>query len=135
MLKLISRTRDFAAFLRAGELVRSRNFNEAQEIADVLAAKSPKAPAYKLLQADILMFQGNLTEALDAFEKVQDLISETRFSAADRRFLNAYVNFRKMGIEYEQGVRAFDGWEALAKMINGFPAKKLFKDVFKLPEE
>lgn len=132
MLRLVSAVREYVKFRRAGEFVRRFKFDAAADILDGLIEKSPETAAYHILRADVWLYQSELGAAMAVYDRAQELIPACRFSNEDRRFLNAYVNFRKMTIERELNGEIFPGWQGLAKTINDLPAKKMFKQALRL---
>ena len=134
MSKMVIRIIQNFYALKAERLIRSGKSTQAIDIIQRLMRKCPNSVAYNLLFADFTLFAGDHKEALAQYALSKRILEDKKLLQSDRRFLNAYINFRTLAIGYHIAGQEFENAQEFAIMINGLEAQKKFKRRFSIPE-
>lgn len=132
--QMFSRIIDNIQALRAGRLSKRGRSSQAVELIQKLIKKHPNSIGYNLLLADFMCFSAQRNSAYAQYALAQDLLAEKEFSKQNKRFYNAYINFRKTALDFEKSGQTFDEWAELAKFVNELEADPRIKRKFRLPE-
>lgn len=136
MVEMIKRTNRILALRRARALIHEGELSGALEIVDKLNADGPECNSCLILKADIFLFQGELKKSMHNYKlAAEKLNGADDLSQQDLRYLNAYINFRKLAIGDKSGKKPFSNWKMVAAKIETLPATKFWKEIFSLPVE
>ncbi|WP_424979859.1 hypothetical protein [Leisingera sp. S232] len=120
--------------LRAQRLAVKGDFIRAKNIASTLISKFPRSVGYNLFAADIDLFSGDTKSALERYERCKEFVkSSTEMSSRNKRFYNAYINFRQTAIDHHLAGQEWLKWSEFAKLVNGLDADRSIKNLFWLP--
>ncbi|MBM2290315.1 hypothetical protein JQX09_00220 [Sulfitobacter pseudonitzschiae] len=119
---------------RAQRLAAKGDFITARSITNALVAKFPRSVGYNLFNADIDLFAGDTTSALDRYEICKELVEvSSEMSFRNKRFYNAYINFRQIAIDHHLAGHEWPEWSEFAMLVNVLDADRNIKNLFLLP--
>jgi hypothetical protein len=123
-------------FSRATTYVNNQNFDAAKSVLNEILEQNKFSVPALILLADILLFQEMFPEAFAAYVDAKNMLEtrDAKLSVNDRKFLTAYIDFRKLAVRHRLGSFDFSSWKIVADQIREMKAAPHLKRAFGLPE-
>lgn len=124
-------------FQKVSQLSSSGKYEEGLVLVKKVISEGSASIPFLIIYGDLLVQSNSIEAAIVPYRQAEELLKEensTR-SQEDKRFLTAYLNFKKN--VFNGKLASFDGETKaeLTRQINNLDATKYLKKAFKLPEE
>jgi len=112
--------------------VRKLGFQRQLELSESIFKKHPENWMVMLFEGDFQFHTGKIAECIKTYSLVAKMVQDLPFSDADRKYVGAYLSYRKIAIEFVQKKHDFKHWTLLRKEISAIPANPRIRAIFEV---